>query len=97
MSVLAAGINSTAAAVVGGALGVIIVLVLIGAFVVGAWRKEREPAPELEPHSPERESWATPPSTPGRHPHGDQGAIDELHAYEERAAHEAWETAGRRG
>ena len=33
MSVLAAGINSTAAAIVGGALGVIIVLVLIGALV----------------------------------------------------------------
>ncbi|MBC3841273.1 hypothetical protein GXW82_16095 [Streptacidiphilus sp. 4-A2] len=71
LDLAAAGINSTAAAIVGGALGVIIVAVLIGAFVLGSWRKEREPAPDLEPHEPERDSWATPPSTPGRHPHGD--------------------------
>ena len=84
MFVLAAGFNGTAAAIVGGALGVIIVLVLIGAFVVGAWRKEREPAPELEPQAPERELWATPPSTPGRHrdPHGDPQEHPRAHEYE---------------
>ena len=71
MLLLAAGINDTAAQIVGGALGVIIVLVLIVAFVLGSRRKEREPAPDLEPHTPERDSWATLPSTPGRHPHGD--------------------------
>ena len=66
MFLLAAKITGTAAGIIGGAAGVIIVLVLIGAFILGARRKEREPAPELEPHSPERDSWATPPATPGR-------------------------------
>ncbi len=71
MFLLAAGITSTAALTVGVVLCVVVVLVLIGAFVLGARRKEREPSPELEPLPPERDSWATPVSTTGRAPHGD--------------------------
>jgi hypothetical protein len=55
----------------GAVVGAIIVIALILAFVLGARRKDREPEPDQTPHSPERDAWATPPTTPGHAPHGD--------------------------
>jgi Family of unknown function (DUF6479) len=74
MFLLAAVITGAAAVTVGVVAGVVVVVVLIGAFVLGARRKEREPSPELEPRAPGRDSWATPPSTTGHAPHGDPDA-----------------------
>ncbi|MFC1418494.1 DUF6479 family protein [Streptacidiphilus cavernicola] len=59
------------AVTVGTVVGVVIIAVLILAFVLGSRRKEREPRPDPTPHSPERDAWSTPPSTPGHAPHGD--------------------------
>ncbi|TDU04987.1 hypothetical protein EDD99_3470 [Streptomyces sp. 846.5] len=59
-------------------VGVLIVAVLILAFVLGARRKDREPVPDRSPHSPERESWSTPPSTPGHAPLGDSANPEHL-------------------
>jgi hypothetical protein len=74
MSLLAANINGASAVVIGVVAGLIIVAVLIGAFVLGSRRKEKEPIADQDPHSPERDSWATPISTPGHAPHGDANA-----------------------
>jgi LPXTG-motif cell wall-anchored protein len=71
MYLVASPLTGAEAVTIGVVLGVIIVLVLIVAFVLGARRKEREPSPELEPLPPNRDSWATPPATTGHAPHGD--------------------------
>ncbi|WP_052433166.1 DUF6479 family protein [Streptacidiphilus carbonis] len=61
-------------------VGVVIVAVLIGAFVLGSRRKRREPPPNVHPpHVPDRpdpEAWSTPPDTPGRAPHGHRAPDD---------------------
>ncbi|MFC1408563.1 DUF6479 family protein [Streptacidiphilus sp. N1-12] len=69
-------------------IGVVVVVGLIAAFVLGSRRKEREPAPVApdlgpppghaaarptgQPTDPGQGSWSTPPSTPGRAPQGDR-------------------------
>jgi len=57
-------------------VGIIVVLGLIGAFVFGARRKQKEPPPPVnrmgnDPSAaPGAGSWSTPPSTPGESPQG---------------------------
>jgi hypothetical protein len=64
-------------------VGVVVVVGLIAAFVLGSRRKEKEPPPTLpdpstQPGGPDGQapgpaggSWSTPPSTPGRAPRGE--------------------------
>ncbi|MHA6758439.1 DUF6479 family protein [Streptacidiphilus sp. PAMC 29251] len=59
-------------------MGVIVVAALILAAVLGARRKEREPEPDRMPHSPERDAWSTPLSTPGHAPHGDASTPEHI-------------------
>ena len=69
----ASALTGAEAVTFGAIIGVVIIAVLILAFVLGSRRKEREPEPDPSPHSPERDAWSTPPSTPGHAPHGDPG------------------------
>ncbi|MFC1435673.1 DUF6479 family protein [Streptacidiphilus sp. N1-3] len=62
----------------GAAIGSLIVIVLILAFVLGSRRKEREPEPEAMPLSATRDAWATPASTPGHAPRGDATAAQHV-------------------
>lgn len=70
----AAGLTSTEALVYGAVVAAVIVAALLLAFMLGARRQVKEPEPDPEPHSPERDAWATPPTTPGHAPHGDPTA-----------------------
>ncbi|QMU74531.1 hypothetical protein GXW83_00735 [Streptacidiphilus sp. PB12-B1b] len=74
MYLLATPFTGAEAVTIGVVIGVVVVLALTLTFVLGARRREREPAPDLEPRAPHRDSWATHPSTPGRAPHGDPDA-----------------------
>jgi hypothetical protein len=74
MFLLATSFTGAEAVTVGVVIGAVVVVALIVAFVFGAKRREKEPVPDMQPHEPERDSWATPPSTPGRAPHGDPHA-----------------------
>jgi hypothetical protein len=74
MSEIASVFTDSEALSMGLVVGVIIVAVLILAFVLGARRHDRELEPDWDPHSPQRDAWATPPTTPGHAPHGDATA-----------------------
>jgi hypothetical protein len=78
MIIQASMFTNTEALSMGAVVGTIIVIALILAFVLGARRKDREPEPEQSPHSPERDAWATPISTPGHAPHGDADAPEHI-------------------